>query len=375
MSTEKTTIGAGIDSLFGDTGNPNEYETMVNLDDIEIEAQVREEFENDNHDLAGLGRSLRDRQLHAIVIRLNRPGREKPYLLVAGERRCRGARIEGLTQLRARVMELDDEQAEEAQFIENIHHKNLTQIEEAKKVQRDLDLLGSVEMVLEKHHKGRAWLSKILSLLTLPDQAKRLIAEDISSDIEVINTVKTIANINPDAADALVDDLKATRGKENARVKAGAVKDAVKPPKPPKPPKKDKEKKDTEQATGNKPESASFAGAKNTDDDTDNFVELPAINPEEALKNAYSAIVEHGNPQKAIDSFSGDEKEAVKQWLESFYDAGTQARNIERYILQGLIKGPFATFGPGAFALAAFLQGVDREARFSLLNIFASVKA
>ncbi|WP_278279162.1 hypothetical protein [Xylella fastidiosa] len=37
---------------------------------------------------------------------------------------------------------------------ENIHRKNLTQIEEAKKIQRDLDKLGSVDAVLEKHQKA-----------------------------------------------------------------------------------------------------------------------------------------------------------------------------------------------------------------------------
>ena len=39
-------LGAGIDALFATEGNPNEFDLMANLDDIEIVAQVREEFES-----------------------------------------------------------------------------------------------------------------------------------------------------------------------------------------------------------------------------------------------------------------------------------------------------------------------------------------
>ena len=41
MSKSNAFLDAGIDSLFGDTGNPNEYEILVNLYDIEVEVQVR----------------------------------------------------------------------------------------------------------------------------------------------------------------------------------------------------------------------------------------------------------------------------------------------------------------------------------------------
>ena len=135
---------------------------------------------------------------------------------------------------------MTDEEAEDAQLAENIHRKNLTQIEEAMKIQRDLDRLGSVEAVLEKHHKSRPWLSKMLSLLNLPEQAKRLVIENVSADIEVINTVKTIEKLDPVKAKALVDDLKMTRGKENARDKVAAVKEEVKPSKKTKEPKQEK---------------------------------------------------------------------------------------------------------------------------------------
>ena len=59
MSKSNAFLDAGIDSLFGDTGNPKEYEILVNLYDIEVDVQVREEFEDVENELADLGRSLR----------------------------------------------------------------------------------------------------------------------------------------------------------------------------------------------------------------------------------------------------------------------------------------------------------------------------
>lgn len=361
-------LGAGIDALFGDSGNPNEYEIMVNLDDVGIGDQVREEFDDDENSLAELGRSLRVRQLQAIVIRPSRIGSDKPFLLVAGERRTRAARLEGLTQLRARVMELNDEEAEDMQLAENIHRKNLTQFEEAKKIQRDLDRLGSVEAVLEKHHKSRAWLSKMLSLLSLPEQAKRLVTENVSSDVEVINTVKTIEKHDPEKAKELVDELKENRGQVNARDKAAAVKDEVKPKKEKKAIKEDQQD--------------IFAGAKNEDKESENTtiattdIEADTSSVRLLLDIAYAAIFVRGeSPKKILDEMSADDKDLIDTWLRGFYDAGMNAKDSGRSALQCLRNEYFSSDGAGAFAFVSFINGVDVEGGYSLLNIFGSVKS
>ena len=390
-------LGAGIDALFATEGNPNEFDLMANLDDIEIVAQVREEFESEGNELALLGKSLRKRQLQAILLRHNVAGAVKPWLLVAGERRVRAARIEGLTQLRARVAEMDDAEAEDMQLAENIHRKNLTQIEEAKKIQRDLDELGNVDAVLEKHQKSRGWLSKILSLLNLPEQAKRLVTENVSADIEVINTVKTIENHSPEKAKALVDDLKKTRGKENAREKVAAVKEEVKPSKKPKAPKADKENKagsgqvaTEKDRTAEEPGPVSvFAGEKIetvtegkdpfADDQGEATQDAPrpvAFAPAEVLTRAYNNIFEFGAaPKMILETMTADDKDAVEGYLHSFYDAGTKATDSARAVIQGFRNGQFATENEGAFALVAFLYGADSDQKFNLLNIFGSVKS
>lgn len=392
-------LGAGIDALFGQSDDP---EFLVNLDDIEIVEQVREQMEDDEQDLIGLGESLAKYQIQAIFLRIMPADHPKPYRLVAGERRYRAARLKGLAQLRAKARELSDEEAEDLQFAENIHRKNLTQIEEAKKIQRDLDRLGSVEAVLEKHQKSRSWLSKVLSLLNLPEQAKRLVAENVSADLEVINSVKTIEKADPEAAKKLVEDLKATRGKSNAREKAQAAKEKVKPSKKPKGDKKTEggpvaapkdrsqeepgpllvfagEKTDNGSGlTGADPFAAEGgeASAEAPDAGSANSAPRPvAFAPAEVLMNAYVNIFEFGSsPKTLLDVMKPEERETVDAWLHSFYDAGVKVKDVGRAVIQGFRNGQFASDGEGAFALVAFLQGTDSEAKYNLLNVFGSVK-
>lgn len=350
--------------------------TMYKLEDIEIEPQVREEFEDEENSLNELGESLAKAQIQPILLR---KGRLKPYLLVCGGRRFLAAERKGLVELWGDCRpDMTDEEAERIQFQENIQRKNLTQIEEAKRIQRDLDTLGSVEAVLAKHNKGRAWLSKILALLTLPEQAKRLVKENISADLEVINTVKTIEKANPQKAKALVDELRDSRGKVNARAKAAAVKEEVKPK---------KEKKDTggsvatprDRSQEDPGEGQIFAGAK-ADEDDDNQAPTsaapPALAPAETLGRAYVNLFEFGaSPKTLLDLMQPDERESVEAWLLTFYEAGKQAKDSARAVMQGFRNGQFACDGDGAFALVAFLHGADSGAKFNLLNILGTVKA
>lgn len=382
--------GSGIDALFA-VGGP-QY-SMIPLDMIEVKVQIRETFEDEENTLEDLAASIKVRGvLQPILLRPTDSG----YELVAGERRYRATKLAGLDQIPAIIRELTDEEAEDAQLAENIHRKNLSQIEEAKKIQRDLDKLGNVEAVLAKHQKSRAWLSKVLSLLDLPEQAKRLVTENVSADVEVINAVKIVEKIDPVKAKELVEELKETRGKSNAREKAQAVKEEVKPSKNPKAPKEEKtpkwleeqRKRDAERieqggtvatSKDRSQEAPSagdiFAGAK-----TETGSSLPGdagldIDVDQELDKAYVNIYEHGSNASLILETMGDVvEEAVSAWLANFYEAGKQAKDASRAVIQGFRSSQFATEGHRAFALVAFLQGADSGAKFHAANILASVK-
>lgn len=357
-------LGLGVDALFSVQGTGNEYDADINLDDIEIVAQVRTDFEDDANSLADLGKSLRRRQLQNIVVCLNLPGREKPYLLIAGERRVRAAKLEKLSTLRARVFEMTQEEMDEAQFIENIHRKNLTQIEEAKRVQRDLDAAGGdVEVVLAKYNKGRPWLSKILALLTLSKETSRLVTQGISSDIEVINQVKTIEKADPVKAKVLVDKLAEGRGKVNARAEVAKVKDEVKPPKA-KPAGGGAVATPKDRSIEEPTNAKVFSGAKDS-----------KLTAKQLLAGAYSAIFD-GNkrPATVLEAMTPAERELATAWLQDHFDAGKKVKDIGRVVINGMRSGVYSTDGEGALALVALLNGAEGGVKFDLLNIFGAVK-
>jgi len=354
-------MGTGIDALFGNSEMP---EFDVDLDDVEIVGQVREEFEDEEQGLAELGASLAKTQIQAIFLRVMPEGHPKPYRLVAGERRVRAARLQGLTKLRAKAKELTDEEAEDLQFAENTHRKNLTQIEEAKKIQRDLDALGSVEAVLARHNKGRPWLSKMLSLLHLPEQAKRLVSESISADTEVISTVRQVEKVNPAKAKELVDDLKKTRGKEDARAKAQAVRDQVKP-KAPKAP-----KKATEQVSGTTVAQKDVRTRDMLASDGTG-VDVPSL-----LVDIYERLaVERQRPEEVLADLQPEENRACIEALRPVFDQARKADNAGRHVFAGLRAGQFSTEGAGALLLAACMCGLEGSfsSEFRLDDVFAVV--
>jgi ParB/RepB/Spo0J family partition protein len=426
-------------------GNGQDYSLIV-IAEIAVKPQVREIFEDAENSLEDLAASIREHGvLQAIIIRPI-PG-PIPFELVAGERRLRAATMAGLEQIPAIVRELTDEEAEAIQFAENIQRKNLTQIEIGNRLQRDLDDLGNIEAVMAKHKKSRAWISKWLSILDLPEQAQRLVDENLSADPEVILGVKQIEKVSPEAAKEVVDELKKTQGESkkggNARDKVQAAKDAVKPPKKPRQGKtapanpdnvatpRDESHKEngpvtdvppttlandpalqelqqafaaeaqTEQDDNNQDEQADiFADAKNVTIEGPNEVlitgqqeatqeaasgingngqgasNVPALPPAEALDNAYSLVFESGSsPKMVLDCMDKDARENCENWLNSFYEVGTSAKDVGRAVIQGFRNGQFAQEGHGALALAAFLYGADSNAKFSMLDIIGSVKA
>ncbi|MEI6706035.1 MAG: ParB/RepB/Spo0J family partition protein [Methylococcales bacterium] len=337
-------LALGIDALFTETDA--EF-SMIPLDMIEVNAQIREDFEDSENTLEDLAASIKARGvLQPILLRSTDNG----YELIAGERRYRAAKLAGLENIPSFIRKMTDVEAEDAQLAENIHRKNLTQIEEAKKIQRDLDRLGSIEAVLELHQKSRPWLSKMISLLSLPEQTKRLITENVSADVEVINTVKIVEKLDPVKAKTLVDDLKDTRGKKNAREKAIAVKETVKP----------KKVKTVDIDI--------FAGAKKVGENV-------VIDYANMLGDFYLNIAKGiKSPEKLHDEMDSEALAGVTNWLREFYDLGETSNDVSRAVMQGLHNGQFGNTLSSAFALSAFLYGADNKAEFNLLAIFSSIE-
>jgi len=98
--------------------------------------------------------------------------------------------------------------------------------------------------------------------------------------------------------------------------------------------------------------------------------------PTVALDAAYNLIYEDGRDVASVlAGMTEEERDQCEGWLTGYYEAGTQTRDVGGAVIKGFRNGQFSTEGSAAFALAAFIYGLDSEGMFNMLNILGSVKA
>lgn len=100
------------------------------------------------------------------------------YMIIAGERRFRAAKIAGLTSIPAYIRTAKDEQVMEWALIENIQREDLDAIEIALAYQRLMDEYNlTQERMSERVGKKRATVANYLRLLKLPAEIQLGIKE------------------------------------------------------------------------------------------------------------------------------------------------------------------------------------------------------
>ena len=216
-------LGDSVSAFFTDD---EAQQFPVALDLIDMRPQIRTELEDEDNPLPELAASIKAVGVISPIF-LRRKGER--YELIAGERRVRAAQMAGLDAIPAMVRDLTDQQAEDIQAAENIQRKNLTNMELARRLQKDLEQLGSIDAVMAKRNKSRSWVSKILSLNKLPEQTQRLVTEGVTADLAIISDVRQIEARDPFVAKELVDDLKRNFGKGDSREKVQRVRARIKP--------------------------------------------------------------------------------------------------------------------------------------------------
>lgn len=167
---KKTTgLGRGLDALI-DTSHVNTGKASriseISLDDIVANPnQPRRTF--DEEALQELADSIREHGvISPITLRQNDDG---TYMIIAGERRFRAAKMAGLYDIPAYVRTAKDEQVLEWALIENIQRENLDAIEIALAYQRLMDDFSlTQEQMSERVGKKRATVANYLRLLKLP---------------------------------------------------------------------------------------------------------------------------------------------------------------------------------------------------------------
>ena len=171
-------LGRGLDALIDTTHISTAGSSSISeipLDKIYPNPdQPRRTF--DEEALNELAQSIGE---HGVISPITlRKDADKRYMIIAGERRFRAAKIAGLSSIPAYIRTARDEQVMEWALIENIQREDLDAIEIALAYQRLMDEYNlTQERMSERVGKKRATVANYLRLLELPAEIQLGIKE------------------------------------------------------------------------------------------------------------------------------------------------------------------------------------------------------
>ena len=169
-------LGKGLGALLGESAlSEPSTDGAVRLPLQKVEPnplQPRKTFEPEALD--ELAASIRE---HGIIQPLT--VRKMPngfYQIIAGERRWRAARLAGLSEVPAVIIEADDRKAMELALIENLQRADLNPIEEAQGYQQLMQEYGMTqEQAAARVGKSRPAVANAMRLLALPQPVLELV--------------------------------------------------------------------------------------------------------------------------------------------------------------------------------------------------------
>jgi ParB family chromosome partitioning protein len=174
-------LGRGLDALFGEMDDAYEMEgthrdEILTLSLKEIRAnpfQPRKTF--DESSLLELAESIKnDGLIQPIVVSEDIDG----YVLIAGERRFRASKLAKLKEIRAIVLNSDEQKMRQFALIENIQREELNAVELAEAYGELLKLHEIThEELANMIHKSRTHITNTLRLLQLSSKTQKALLE------------------------------------------------------------------------------------------------------------------------------------------------------------------------------------------------------
>jgi ParB family chromosome partitioning protein len=190
----KRALGKGIDALLGGESNaPASSVQEVAIEDLRPNPeQPRQEFNETS--LRELADSIRQKGVLQPV--LVEDGDDGSYVIVAGERRVRAARLAGLERVPVVVRQFTPNEKLEIALIENVQREDLSALEEARAYKRLMEL-GSLsqEQVAQKVGKDRSTIANTIRLLKLPGEAQAAL-EDGSISAGHARAILSLVNVS-----------------------------------------------------------------------------------------------------------------------------------------------------------------------------------
>ena len=185
MAPKKQGLGKGLGSLLGDMNSlakiqevqevsAEEAKTarMIRLRDIEPNRnQPRRNFSEE--ELQELADSVRT---YGIITPLILVKEDKHYMIIAGERRWRAAKLAGLKEVPAVIREYSEREIAEISLVENIQRSDLNPLEEAEAFDHLMKAYNlTQEELSDRIGKSRSSIANALRLLKLPDEVREYV--------------------------------------------------------------------------------------------------------------------------------------------------------------------------------------------------------
>ena len=205
MAGKKSGLGRGLDALFPektvqskpktvktvkeekkvavDTKKSSQQETsngerMMKISMIEPNReQPRKKFDEDA--LQELSESIKQ---YGILQPLLVSDKKDYYEIVAGERRCRAAKMAGLKEVPVVVKEFSTQEIVEISLIENIQREDLNPVEEAMAYKRLIDEFHlKQDEIAERVSKSRTAVTNSMRLLKLDSRVQQMMVDEMIS--------------------------------------------------------------------------------------------------------------------------------------------------------------------------------------------------
>ncbi|MFR1905423.1 MAG: ParB/RepB/Spo0J family partition protein [Clostridium neonatale] len=180
---KKFGLGKGLSALIPEDmeqDKDNDNRILIPINNIKYDSnQPRKNF--DYEKIAELAESIKT---HGIIQPLIlRKDKDENYIIVAGERRWRAAKMAGLKELPSIIMELSEKDVLEISLIENIQREDLNPIEEALAYKKLLNEFKITQEELSKRiGKSRVVIANTIRLINLDKRVQQYVIDGIISE-------------------------------------------------------------------------------------------------------------------------------------------------------------------------------------------------
>ena len=178
MAKARGGLGRDFYSLLDDnvmTGDKTSAAVNLRISDVEPRSdQPRKQF--DHEQLEALADSIGQYGVLQPIIVRESDLLEGTYQIIAGERRWRAAKMAGLSEIPAVILNGDDLKTAQISIIENVQREDLNPIEEAFAYKSLIDNFGlTQDQVASKVGKNRSTIANLLRLLDLPEEVLEML--------------------------------------------------------------------------------------------------------------------------------------------------------------------------------------------------------